>query len=91
MVMIPAVPSALYTFNPLEDSRWHEFVERQPRSSVFHTTGSLEALRRTYGYTPLEIATSTPDSSLANGWLFCSVDSWLTGRRWVSLPFSDHC
>jgi hypothetical protein len=23
--------------------------------------------------------------------VFCKVDSWLTGRRLVSLPFSDHC
>jgi Uncharacterized protein involved in methicillin resistance len=23
--------------------------------------------------------------------VFCLVDSWLTGRRLVSLPFSDHC
>ncbi len=23
--------------------------------------------------------------------VFCRVDSWLTGRRLVSLPFSDHC
>jgi lipid II:glycine glycyltransferase (peptidoglycan interpeptide bridge formation enzyme) len=23
--------------------------------------------------------------------VFCRIDSWLTGRRLVSLPFSDHC
>ena len=23
--------------------------------------------------------------------VFCQIDSWLTGRRLVSLPFSDHC
>jgi len=28
---------------------------------------------------------------LQNGIVFCSVESWLTGRRLVSLPFSDHC
>jgi hypothetical protein len=27
---------------------------------------------------------------LENGLVFCRVDSWLTGRRLVSLPFSDH-
>ncbi len=26
-----------------------------------------------------------------NGLVFCRVKSWLTGRRFVSLPFSDHC
>jgi lipid II:glycine glycyltransferase (peptidoglycan interpeptide bridge formation enzyme) len=28
---------------------------------------------------------------LRNGWVFCRIRSWLTGRRIVSLPFSDHC
>jgi hypothetical protein len=28
---------------------------------------------------------------LKNGMVFCRVASWLTGRRLVSLPFSDHC
>lgn len=76
---------------PLEDSQWAKFVQWHPRSSVFHTTGWLEALQRTYGYTPLALTTSPPDKPLDNGWLFCSIRSWLTGRRWVSLPFSDHC
>lgn len=28
---------------------------------------------------------------MTNGIVFCRVSSWLTGRRIVSLPFSDHC
>jgi len=28
---------------------------------------------------------------LENGLVFCQVNSWLTGNRLVSLPFSDHC
>jgi len=28
---------------------------------------------------------------LKNGLVFCLVESWITGRRLVSLPFSDHC
>jgi CelD/BcsL family acetyltransferase involved in cellulose biosynthesis len=81
----------MHTVNPLEDCRWDDLVERHPRSSVFHTHGWLEALRRTYGYVPLVVTTSPPECPLRNGWPFCAIDSWLTGRRWVSLPFSDHC
>ena len=29
--------------------------------------------------------------ALENAMVFCPVESWLTGRRLVSLPFSDHC
>src|SRR5437773_993502 len=81
----------VYTFNPTEDPRWAEFVQRHPRASVFHTPGWLEALRRTYGYEPIVYTTSPPSAELANGLVFCRVRSWLTGNRIVSLPFSDHC
>jgi CelD/BcsL family acetyltransferase involved in cellulose biosynthesis len=66
-------------------------VDRHPRSSVFHTLAWLEALRRTYGYQPVAYTTSPPGSSLENGLVLCRVTSWITGRRLVSLPFSDHC
>ena len=81
----------VYTFNPTEDPRWAEFVQRHPRASVFHTPGWLEALRRTYGYEPIVYTTSPPRAELTNGLVFCRVRSWLTGNRVVSLPFSDHC
>jgi hypothetical protein len=35
--------------------------------------------------------TSSPTDELKNGLVFCRINSWLTGRRLVSLPFSDHC
>ena len=81
----------IYKFNPLEDPRWDEFVQRHPRASVFHTSGWLGALNRTYGYEPVVYTASPPRAMLTNGIVFCRVSSWLTGRRMVSLPFSDHC
>ena len=82
---------AVYTLNPLLDSRWEDFAETHPRASIFHTPGWLEALRRTYGYEPIVYTTSAPGTPLANGIVFCRVRSWLTGDRMVSLPFTDHC
>src|SRR5262249_17458047 len=32
-----------------------------------------------------------PGNPLLNGVVFCEVNSWLTGSRLVSIPFSDHC
>jgi hypothetical protein len=81
----------VFTFNPLEDSRWAEFVHRHPRASVFHTPNWLEALRRTHGYEPVVYTTCPPMASLTCGVVFCRVSSWLTGRRMVALPFTDHC
>ncbi len=81
----------VYALNPLEDPRWEDLVQRDRRASVFHTTGWLKALFRVYGYQPVVYTTSPPGDTLRNGMVFCRVDSLLTGRRLVSLPFSDHC
>lgn len=81
----------VHKINPLQDARWSRLVERHPRASVFHTPGWLEALRRTYGYEPVVYTTAAPGEELRDGLVFCRIESWLTGRRMVSLPFSDHC
>ena len=81
----------VYQTDPLRDSRWGAFVESHPRASVFHTTNWLQALKATYRYDPIVATTCPPGAPLTNGIVFCCVDSWLTGRRFVSLPFSDHC
>lgn len=81
----------VFTLNPLRDSRWEHLVGRHPLASIFHTREWLEALHRTYGYEPIVYTTSAPSEELTNGMVFCRIDSWLTGKRLVSLPFSDHC
>jgi Acetyltransferase (GNAT) domain len=81
----------VYEIQPLHDRRWSELVDRHPRSSVFHTSAWLNALHRTYAYEPVAYTTSPPDCRLEDGLAFCRVASWITGRRLVSLPFSDHC
>lgn len=62
-----------------------------PRASVFHSRGWLEGVHRTYGYRPAALTTSEPNQELLNGLVFCRVQTWLTGRRLISFPFSDHC
>ena len=81
----------VFELDPVRDSRWPLFLQRHRLGSVFHTSGWLEALSRTYGYKPAALTTSRPGSDLVNGLVFCRVQSWLTGRRLISLPFSDHC
>jgi len=77
--------------DPLRDRAWLQLVARDRRASVFHTPGWLEALRRTYGYEPVVLAITSTAGEVTGGAVFCRVSSWLTGRRMVSLPFSDHC
>ena len=81
----------VYQIDPLTDSRWPALLSRHPRASVFHTVGWLRTLRQAYGYKPMVFTTSPADAELQNGLVCCEVNSWLTGRRLVSLPFADHC
>lgn len=82
---------SVYEIDPLCDPRWTTLVKNHPRSLVFHSTSWLRALQTVYGYEPVVVTTCPPGASLTNGLVFCRVKSWLTGRRFVSLPFSDHC
>lgn len=77
--------------DPLQDGRWRHFVDHHPRASIFHHVGWLGALYQTYGHKPYVLTTAHPDEPLEDGLVFSEVKSWLTGKRLVSLPFSDHC
>jgi CelD/BcsL family acetyltransferase involved in cellulose biosynthesis len=85
------VRQAAFRIDPLTEERWDAFVSSHPQSSVFHSTPWLKALNKTYGYRVVAYTTSAPTEPIKNAIVFCQIDSWLTGRRLVSLPFSDHC
>jgi Acetyltransferase (GNAT) domain len=85
------MPNEAYEFDPISDPRWGVFLARHPKASVFHSVPWLATLQTTYEYHPVAFTTSPPSTPLQNALVFCVVDSWLTGRRLVSLPFSDHC
>jgi CelD/BcsL family acetyltransferase involved in cellulose biosynthesis len=86
-----AAARQVYELDPLADARWPAVVASHPLASVFHTRAWLSALKATYGYRPLVLTTSPPGAPLTDAVVFCEIDSWLTGRRLISLPFSDHC
>lgn len=87
----PRAQRELHQIDPLVDVRWDELVESHSRASLFHSSAWLRALQDTYGYRPVAFSRFAPGEELRGAVLFCEVDSWLTGRRLVSLPFSDHC
>jgi hypothetical protein len=84
------VPELFHAIEPLKDPRWEEFVQRHPRSSIFHTTAWLSALQHSYGYEPVAFTSSPEGAPLRNGVVFSRVSSWLVRPRLVGLPFSDH-
>jgi CelD/BcsL family acetyltransferase involved in cellulose biosynthesis len=81
----------LFQTDPLHDPRWTVFVGRHAQASVFHTAEWLRALAQTYRFQPVVFTLNPPGELLTNGIVCCMINSWLTGRRLVSLPFSDYC
>jgi CelD/BcsL family acetyltransferase involved in cellulose biosynthesis len=84
-------PKTVFEIDPLHDPRWQSFVEWHADSSAFHRVEWLRTLQTCYGYVPRAFTLTPAGSPLKNALLFCEVHSSLTGKRLVSLPFSDHC
>lgn len=76
--------------NPLQLADWDQRMAAHPQAAFFHGAAWARVLTDTYGYAPVYLATSQPDG-LSGVLPLMEVDSWLTGRRGVSLPFTDEC
>lgn len=76
--------------NPLHYAGWDDLLLAGPDSDFFHSSHWAGVLQDTYGYKPLYFAV------IDNGNLMLSipvmeVTSYLTGKKGVSLPFTDFC
>lgn len=76
--------------DPIRDLRWGRFVQKHANSSVFHSPAWLGTLQETYQFTPIAYVDALPGHEIENGSVFCRINSWVTRKRLVSLPFSDH-
>lgn len=66
------------------------FVHRHPDARMFHHPAWMRLIRDTYGY-PMFAVCLTHDGEIAAGIPMADVHSSFTGKRWISLPFSDSC
>jgi len=87
---LPLVQAPLVQrLSPL-DERWDSRLVKNNGHSFFHGRAWAKVLQQTYGYQPdyfAALAGEDMDALLP----VMEVDSWLTGRRGVSLPFTDCC
>ncbi len=77
--------------DPRLEPRWERFAEGQPAASVFHTAAWCRVLADTYGFKPKYVAAFDDEGEIRAAVPLMLVDSWLTSRRLVGLPFSDLC
>ncbi len=76
--------------DPLQRPDWDGLVEAHPRSTVFHGSGWARVLNETYGHVPMYVC-RFEGKGLAQVLPVMEVTSRWTGRRGVSLPFTDAC
>lgn len=80
--------SPVEIINPLQRRDWDSLVDGFPASTVFHGTGWARVLNETYGHVPMYFC-RFDGKRLAETLPFMEVFSRWTGRRGVSLPFTD--
>lgn len=73
------------------DPRWAAFLASSPSSGIFHHPAWSQLLAECYGYRPFIAALQTSEGALTAAVPLMEIDSPITGKRWVSLPFSDYC
>jgi hypothetical protein len=75
--------------NPNSSAEWEQSVATTG-ANAFFSTAWARVLETTYGFVPRYFAAGrgTERKFLLP---LMEVNSWLTGRRGVSLPFTDHC
>jgi hypothetical protein len=87
----PPLPGeTVQVVDPILQPDWDNQVSQLPDSVFFHSSAWARVLRDTYHYSP-SYYTVSRNGQVRALLPVLEVDSWLTGRRGISLPFTDHC
>jgi hypothetical protein len=76
--------------SPFDYPDWDNLLLEGSNSSFFHTSAWAKVLHESYGYKPVYFV-RRENARLHSVMPFMDIASWLTGRRGVSLPFTDNC
>jgi hypothetical protein len=82
--------STLKILNPLEHKGWDDLILSNEDCSFFHTTAWTKTICESYNYSPICFA-HLSDNHLLTLIPLMEINSILTGKRGVSLPFTDYC
>jgi hypothetical protein len=85
-----ATASMIERIDPSHAPGWDNEIARLPGASFFHGATWSRVMQQTYGYQPCYLVLRDKDT--VEGVLpLMEVNSPLTGRRGISLPFTDAC
>lgn len=77
--------------DPVADPAWAEFLSRCDGAEIFHHPLWLELIQAQYKYDISALCIRGEDGAVEAGLPLARVESRLTGKRLVALPFSDTC
>lgn len=87
----PAIlTEGLQLIDPVNTPDWDANLRKFSEATFFHTAAWARVLSSSYGYRPLYLAGGGA-GRLTSVLPLMEIDSWLTGKRGVSLPFTDEC
>lgn len=77
--------------DPRTDSRWSDFISRDPRGYLCYEPGWKDVLEDCFPHMHGYYATLIRDDRIYAALPVYEVRSWLTGNRLVSIPFATLC
>ena len=75
--------------DPLREPEWDKSIKDAPEATIFHTSHWARVLSSAYGYVPHYFLAEHSGKRVSL--CLSEVNSWITGRRASSLPFTDEC
>lgn len=73
------------------DTPLSTFIEEQIKDTFYYDNKWLGLIAKLYGYQIIRLTSRNISGEITGFLPLCFIKSPLTGRRLVSLPFSDHC
>ena len=79
--------------NPIDHPGWDTLIGAMPEHSFFLTSNWARVLNESYSYRPLYFTRSERPTPAKPSMVIpvMELDSFLTGKRGVSIPFTDYC
>lgn len=75
----------------LSKAQIHQDIEEQLQKQFYYHPEWLALLSRLYGYSVIPVTSRDEEGRVSGVLMLCLMSSPLTGKRMVSLPFSDTC
>jgi hypothetical protein len=82
--------SSIQRVDPTRTANWDDQIQSLG-GTVFHSAGWARVLERAYGYQPQYFTSCDEAAAIRSVLPVMEVRSWATGKRGISLPFTDEC